>query len=51
MFAKMDFKFPPAVMISGFECGEGGKRQVVKAGLTTEPEGGIPISVLEVVRG
>ena len=52
VFAKVEFKCLLAVTIGRFEFSQDGKREVViKAGVTSKPQGGIPVSVKEVVWG
>jgi len=50
MFAKVEFKSLLAATISRFEFEQDRKREaVVKAGLTAQPLGSIPVSTREVV--
>ena len=52
MFAKVEFKCLLAVTIGRFAFEQDGKREVVvKAGAANKPQGGIPVSVKEVVWG
>ncbi|PUU84152.1 cytochrome P450 [Tuber borchii] len=52
VFAKVELKCLLAVTIGRFEFSQDGKREVViKAGITSKPQGGIPVSVKEVVWG
>jgi len=51
VFAKVEFKCLLVVAISRFEFEQVERELVVKAGITSKPQGGIPVSVKEVVWG
>lgn len=52
VYSNVDFKRPLAAAIGRFEFGQNREREVVvKAGLTTEHQRGIPVSVMGVVWG
>ncbi|RPA96817.1 cytochrome P450 [Choiromyces venosus 120613-1] len=52
VFAKVEFKCLLAATIGKFEFEQDGKREiVVKGGITAKPQGGLPVTVKEVVWG